>query len=124
MERIAGMSHYESMVLVKSSLSDEEVNGSVEKIRGRIERLGGRVAQAVNWGKKKLAYEIDREKKAVYLIFRFDADGTVANELDRACRLDEQIVRIMTVEIEPDAAVPVAAAPPSVGVAPAPEAHD
>jgi small subunit ribosomal protein S6 len=118
------MSHYESMVLVKSSLSDEEVNGSVEKIRGRIERLGGRVAQAVNWGKKKLAYEIDREKKAVYLIFRFDADGTVANELDRACRLDEQIVRIMTVEIEPDAAVPVAAAPPSVGVAPAPEAHD
>jgi small subunit ribosomal protein S6 len=122
------MPHYESIVLVKPSLSDEEVNGVTEKVRGLIGRVGGQVTHAVNWGKRKLAYEMQREKKAVYLVFRFNAEGSAPQELDRACRLDEQIVRIMTVAADPDQGVPVAAAPPSASpstaAAPTPESHD
>lgn len=111
------MPHYELMVLVKPSLTDEEITGVTEKIRNLIGRVGGRVTHAVQWGKKKLAYEMKREKKAVYLVFRFDAEGSAVNELDRACRLDEQIMRLMTVAVEQGEGVPVAAAPSPGGMA-------
>jgi len=118
------MAHYESMVLLKPSLTDDEVNRMTEKLGGLITRLGGQVAQVASWGKKKLAYEIDNEKKAVYLIFRFDAGGTVVKELDRTCRLDEQVMRIMTVTLDPQHGIPTAVATAPAG-APAPaEAHD
>ncbi|MEW6324123.1 MAG: 30S ribosomal protein S6 [Nitrospirota bacterium] len=118
------MPHYETMVLVKPSISDEEVGGITEKLRGLLTKAGGQVTHAVQWGKKKLAYEIGKEKKAVYIIFRFDAEGAAVKEFERACRLDEQIMRVMTVAMAPDQAVPVAAAPaPVAGGAPA-ESHD
>ena len=100
------MAHYESMVLVKPSLSDEEINGVMEKLRGLIVRLGGQMTEAVNWGKKKLTYEIKKAKKAVFLIYRFHAAGTVPKELDRACRLDELILRSMTVAIGENEGLP------------------
>lgn len=105
------MPHYESMVLVKSSISDDDVNGMTEKLRDLLIRSGGQVTHAVQWGKKKLAYEIRKEKKAVYIIFRYDAQGTAAKEFERVCRIDEQVVRVMTVAMAPDQAIPVAPAP-------------
>jgi len=123
------MAHYETMILLKSSLTDEEVNGMTEKLSGLIVRLGGQVAQVASWGKKKLAYEINHEKKATYLIFRFDAGGPLVKEFERACRLDEQVIRIMTVAVDPQHGIPVvaaataAAASPATAAAPA-ESHD
>jgi small subunit ribosomal protein S6 len=118
------MAHYESMVLLKPSLTDEEVNGMTEKLNGMITRLGGQVTQVASWGKKKLAYEINKEKKATYVIFRFDAGGTVVKELDRACRLDEQVMRIMTVAVDPQYGLPTGAAPVHAGTAAHTESHD
>ena len=102
------MAHYELLVLVKPSLSDEEIASVSEKIRGLISRLGGEVSQTVNWGKKKLAYELRREKKAVYLIVRFEAEGTVSAAVERACRLHEHVLRTMVVAVRADAALPAA----------------
>jgi small subunit ribosomal protein S6 len=118
------MAHYESMVLLKPSLTDEEVNGMTEKLNGLIARLGGKVTQVASWGKKKLAYEIDKEKKAVYLIFRFDGGGTLVRELERACRLDEQVMRVMTVAVDPQHGIPSTVAPAAAGAAAPAESHD
>jgi small subunit ribosomal protein S6 len=86
--------------------------------------LGGKVTQVASWGKKKLAYEIDKEKKAVYLIFRFDAGGTLVREFERACRMDEQVMRIMTVAVDPQHGIPSAVAPAAAGAAAPAESHD
>lgn len=118
------MAHYEAMVLLKPSLTDEEVNGMTEKLNSVITRLGGQVTQVASWGKKKLAYEINKEKKATYVIFRFDAGGTVVKELDRACRLDEHVMRIMTVAVDPQHGLPPAATPIPAGTAAQAEPHD
>jgi len=118
------MAHYESMVLLKPSLTDEEVNGMTEKLSGLITRLGGRVTQVASWGKKKLAYEIDKEKKAIYLIIRFDTGGTLVKELERACRLDEQVMRVLTVAVDPQHGIPVTVAPAPAGAAAQAESHD
>jgi len=118
------MAHYESMVLLKPSLTDDEVNGMTEKLSGLITRLGGKVTQVAPWGKKKLAYEIDKEKKAVYVIFRFDGGGALVRELERVCRLDEQVMRLMTVAIDPQHGIPVTVAPAAVGATVPAESHD
>jgi small subunit ribosomal protein S6 len=123
------MAHYESMILLKSSLTDEEVNGMTEKFNGVIVRLGGQVTQVASWGKKKLAYEINHEKKAIYLIFRIDAGGTLVKEFERACRLDEQVIRVMTVAVDPQHGLPAVATAAAASPAPAPaaaqtESHD
>jgi len=118
------MAHYETMVLLKPSLTDEEVNGMTEKLSGLITRLGGKITHTVSWGKKKLAYEIDKEKKAVYVIFRFDSGGALVKELERACRLDEQVMRVMTVAVDAAHGIPVTVAPAPAGAVTQAESHD
>ena len=118
------MAHYELMVLLKPSLTDEEVSGMTEKLNGAITRLGGQVTQVASWGKKKLAYEINKEKKAIYLIFRFQAGGMVVKELERICRLDEQVMRVLTVAVDPQHGIPVTVAPAPAGTTVQAETHD
>lgn len=118
------MAHYESMILLKSSLTDEEVNGMTEKLNSLIVRLGGQVTHVSSWGKKKLAYEINKEKKAIYLVFRFDAGGTLVKEFERACRLDEQVIRVMTVAVDPQHGVPATATTSPAPAAAHAESHD
>lgn len=118
------MAHYESMILLKSTLTDEEVNGMTEKLNALIVRLGGQVTQVASWGKKKLAYEINHEKKAIYLIFRIDAGGSLVKEFERACRLDEQVMRIMTVAVDPQHGLPAVVASTPATAAPQAESHD
>jgi small subunit ribosomal protein S6 len=118
------MAHYESMILLKPSLTDEEVSGMTEKLNALIARLGGQVTHLASWGKKKLAYEINKEKKAIYLVFRIDADGTLVRELERACRLDEQVMRVMTVAVDPQHGLPAAAVSSPAGTAAHAESHD
>ena len=57
------MNAYETIFIVKSSLADEEIAKVMEKIKGVVLRGGGEVAVMENWGKKKLAYEVRKEKK-------------------------------------------------------------
>jgi small subunit ribosomal protein S6 len=118
------MAHYELMVLLKPSLTDEEVKNMTEKLSGMITRLGGQVAQVASWGKKKLAYEINKEKKAIYLIFRYDAGGAVVKELERVCRLDEQVIRVLTVAVDPQHGIPATVTPAPAGPTAHAESHD
>jgi small subunit ribosomal protein S6 len=92
--------NYESMVVLRPTLSDEEINASLGKIREIIEKNGGAVLQAENWGKRKLAYEVKREKKGIYLLFRFQANGKLVAELEHQYRLIEAILKFITVRLE------------------------
>jgi len=92
--------NYESMVVLRPTLSDEEINASLGKIREIIEKNGGAVLQAENWGKRKLAYEVKREKKGIFLLFRFQANGKLVAELEHQYRLIEAILKFITVRLE------------------------
>ncbi len=94
------MQNYESMVIVRSALSEEEINAILGKIREIIEKAGGTVFQAENWGRRRLAYEIQGEKKGAYLLFRFQADGKLIAQLEHQYRLDEAILKFLTVRLE------------------------
>jgi small subunit ribosomal protein S6 len=107
------MALYELLVLLKPSVSDDEAAGITEKIQSVVARHGAQVTQTVNWGKKKLTYEIQKEKKAVYLVFRFEASGTAAGEIVRACRLEDAVLRTLVVRVEAGTEMFVETRPPA-----------
>ena len=96
------MNPYETIFIIKPSLTDEEIAKVIEKTKGIIQRGGGEVVVAENWGKKKLAYEVRKEKKGTYIIVHFKGTGATVSELERSYRLDETIIKFITLKIEQD----------------------
>lgn len=95
------MDVYETTIIVKTSVSDEEATALIAKVRGVIEKHGGEVMKVENWGKKKLAYEVRKEKKGTYVFYRFRGPGSVVSELERQYRVEDTIIKFLTVKCDP-----------------------
>jgi small subunit ribosomal protein S6 len=95
------MTVYETIFIVKTSLTDDEVSGVLGKIRGLIEKHGGEILKTENWGKKKLAYEVRKEKKGAYVFLRFRGPGSVISELERQYRVEDAVIKFLTVKCDP-----------------------
>jgi len=91
---------YESIFILRPSLADDDIPPMLEKVKATVEKAGGVIAQLSNWGKKKLAYEIKQEKKGVYVQLSFRGNGTVVVEVERLFRLDDAVLKFLTVKIE------------------------
>ncbi len=98
------MSIYESIFVVRTTLSDEDTNKLIEKMKGVLEKAGAQLLKLENWGKKKLAYEVKRERKGTFVYFHFKSVGGVVNELERSYRLEDSILKFLTVKQELGAA--------------------
>lgn len=91
---------YETMIIFDPSLSDEDLVKQIEKIEGMITSSeGGEIINVDRWGKKRLAYEIKGKQFGLYVVFEYKADSALPKELDRACRLENNVVRHMILEI-------------------------
>ena len=93
------MNFYETIFIARPSKLDEEVNKITGKAKGMIEQGGGTVLKIENWGKKKMAYEVQKEKKGTYVFLFFQSPGKVLSELERAYRLDDSIMKFLTVKL-------------------------
>ncbi len=93
---------YESVIITKPTLTDEEIEAILEKVRTIIESKGGELVSSDNWGKKKLAYEVGKERKGIYLFVHFKGPGDTVAELERTYRFSEQIIKFMNIRIEPE----------------------
>ncbi len=100
-EGVGCMTVYETIVILKTSLTDDEIGKVIAKVRGILEKGGGEVLKTENWGKKKLAYEVRKEKKGTYVFFRFRGAGGLVAELERQYRLDDSIIKFLTVTCDP-----------------------
>ncbi len=98
------MQAYESIFIIRPSLSDEETQKLVEKMKGVVEKHGGTVLKTETWGRKKLAYEVKRERKGTYAYMTFQAGGATVSELERAYRLEDSVIKFLTVRLEPASA--------------------
>ncbi len=96
------MKVYESVCIVSPSQTDEEIGKLTEKITETIERAGASLIKIVNVGKKKLAYDIKHERRGTYLIVQFEGKGNAVSELERFHRMEDSIMKFLTVEISPD----------------------
>ncbi|MCI9361113.1 MAG: 30S ribosomal protein S6 [Hungatella sp.] len=91
------MNKYELAVVLSVKLEDEERAAAIEKVTGYITRFGGTVTNIDEWGKKRLAYEIQKMKEAYYYFIQFEADSNCPNELESHVRIMEPVIRYLCV---------------------------
>jgi small subunit ribosomal protein S6 len=87
------MHPYELMVIVNPEVEDRTVQPMIEKFLGVITTGGGTVDNVDYWGRRRLAYEIQKKSEGIYTIVNFTADPATTQELERQLRLSESIMR-------------------------------
>ncbi|MBA2564323.1 MAG: 30S ribosomal protein S6 [Gemmatimonadetes bacterium] len=103
------MKNYETMIVFDSALEEEKVSTKLQEVERRVGEGGGEMASTDRWGKRKLAYPMGRKEQGQYVLLKYSSAGSQIAEIDRVLRLDETVLRHMTV-VGPDEALVQAAA--------------
>ncbi len=93
---------YEVVVIVAPSATDENLDQLMTALSGIITTQGGTVTKAEKWGKRNMAYPINKFKDGHYLLFEAEGNGSEIAELERRMRVNDTIVRYMTVRVDLD----------------------
>ena len=91
------MNKYELAVVVNAKIEDDARTATVEKVKEYITRFGGTITNVDEWGKKKLAYDIQKMSEGFYYFIQFDAEGTAPAEIERRVRVMENVLRYLCV---------------------------
>ena len=94
------MNKYELTVVVNAKIEDDVRVATVEKVKEYVARYGGTVTNVDEWGKKRLAYEIQKMKEGFYYFIQFEADATAPAEIERHVRIMENVIRYLCVRRE------------------------
>nr|WP_167137508.1 30S ribosomal protein S6 [Diaminobutyricimonas sp. TR449] len=104
------MTHqYELMVILDPEIDERTVAPSLDKFLGVIRADGGTIDNVDIWGRRKLAYEINKKSEGIYAVVQLTAEPTSVNELDRQLKLSEAVMRTKVLRAE-EAIAQVAAA--------------
>ena len=94
------MRKYETIFILHPSLDEEAVKANIEKFKGVIENGGGTIENVDFWGKRKLAYEINKVNEGYYTLINFEANPELPKELDRVFRITDGVIRHIIVKNE------------------------
>ena len=92
------MNKYELAVVVSAKIEDDERAATIEKVKEIITKHGGTITNVDEWGKKRLAYDVQKMREAFYYFIQFDGQSTVPTEIDSRVRLMENVVRYLVVK--------------------------
>jgi small subunit ribosomal protein S6 len=95
--RCKSMNKYELAVVVSAKLEDEERAAVIEKVKEYITRFGGTVSDVDDWGKKKLAYEIQKMSEGYYYFIHFESDSSVPAQVENRVRIMDHVIRYLCV---------------------------
>lgn len=95
------MKLYETTVVFDSTLKSDELRNSIDKIVNFISNHGGDIVKVDEWGKRRLAYEIKKKQYGYYVNIRFGGPAAVAGLLEREYRLNESVLRHLTIKVDP-----------------------
>jgi small subunit ribosomal protein S6 len=93
---------YEALYVVSPEITEEGVTELHERIAEIVGQLGGSIDKTDNWGRRRLAYEINRHREGTYVIELVTGPGTLVTELDRRLRVMEQLLRHLIVRVDED----------------------
>jgi small subunit ribosomal protein S6 len=93
------MANYESVLIARQDLGASQVNALVEELTNVIKSEGGEVVKVDNWGLKNLAYRIKKNRKGYYVLLNIVAPAQAISEFERRVRLNEDVIRYMTVKV-------------------------
>ena len=94
------MNKYELALVVNAKVEEDVKVATVESVKELIARFGGTVTNVDDWGKKRLAYEIQKMKEGYYYFIQFDADATVPSEIEQRVRIMENVIRFLCIRLD------------------------
>ncbi len=94
------MNKYESVLIARQDLGASQVNSLVSDMSNVIAGQGGEVVRVDNWGLKNLAYRIKKNRKGYYVLLNISAPATAIAEYERLLRVNEDVIRYMTVRVD------------------------
>ena len=93
------MNKYESVIIINPNLDEEGIKSIIQKFTGLI-NTDGKLEKVDEMGKRKLAYEVQKNKEGNYVVFYFEANPSLISELERNYRITDEIIKFMTVKVE------------------------
>ena len=90
---------YETIFILRPDVGNDVIGAVNAKIRGVIESTGGKLVKVENWGRRRLAYEVKKQMKGVYLFWSYLGDPGLVEEVERQLRLTDSVIRTYTVKI-------------------------
>ena len=103
---------YETTYILRPNTPNEGVAEVNTRIKGVIEGMGGKIIKVDNWGKRRLAYEVAKERKGIYIYWQYLANPGVVEETERNLRMLDNVIRYLTVKVDED--IDVAARPSEI----------
>lgn len=97
------MKRYETIIIIDPDLSKEAEAPVLERVNDLIPQFKGFLIEADDWGNKKLAYDIKKKSRGHYVRFDFCGDGALIQEMERFFRIDDKVLKFMTVLLDEDA---------------------
>ena len=94
------MKRYEVIAIVKSDLPDDDITSLIERIEKIITKRKGLIVKIDKWGKRRLAYEINKQKDGYYFIIDLVGDGPIVDEIERNYKIDDRILKFITIKKE------------------------
>jgi len=91
---------YEELFIVKPDATEEEVDQLIEQMKSVVTTAGGTVDKVDKWGKRRLAYRVDKYREGTYVLFQFSGEPNVVKELERRLRVSDVVLKFLTVRID------------------------
>ncbi len=91
---------YEELFIIKPDAPDEEVDPFIEQLRSQLTAAGATVDKVDKWGKRRLAYRVDKYREGTYVLFQFSADPNLVKEFERRLRVSDLVLKFLTVRID------------------------
>ena len=91
---------YETMYILRPDLGEEQVEQAINKYQSLLQEQGGQKIEIQHRGKRRLAYEINKQRDGIYVQMNYQGPGSVVAPLERAMRLSEEVIRYLTIKQE------------------------
>jgi len=107
---------YETLLILDPRLNEEEVAALLTKLQETLKTLGGEVGKAESWGKRRLAYDMRKQREGTYAVLESKAEPAVVKEFERQLKLNEQVLRYFTTRVPAPKRVRTPPKPPAPAV--------
>lgn len=94
------MRQYETMYVLRPDLEGEQTQELINRFKEVVASQGGEALEVTEWGKRRLAYEINEYREGYYVIMKFKDESNVTAELERLMRINESVIRYLTTRVE------------------------
>jgi small subunit ribosomal protein S6 len=94
------MAFYESIFIARQELGEKELEITINNYKKILEKNSANLVDTESWGLRNLAYKIEKNKKGHYIVLKIDGNGDAIHELERNMRIDENIIRYLSLKTE------------------------